>query len=412
MKKTAMLIVVLFALFVFSPLTHAADFHVNGSTGIDSTTCGVDLPCKTIDYAVTKAGSGTHVVKIAVGDYSEKIDIDYTVAGLSLQGGWSADFSVQKCDPNLTVLRQLYSEPVMELTAGAWRSISVDLSCLTFKGGNNDWRSGINLVTYGGSITLNMDQSISDGFAGNGIDLYSETSGAIDMKIRNSVLKNAYQPPVGASLSGGGINVWARGSSTQTITLENSILFNNEADSGAAISLRVSGSTTHLSLTNVTLSGNRSIDPDTGGGLSVLSENSGQTIVDIQNSILWSNTKEGTPRDINIIQDSSSSTTVNARYSILGEIYNYPSAPGTYNDNGHNLNVDPRLNSSYHLRAGSPAIDAARCGYLYFPDYTRVAPYDDIDGDSRPGFGVSTGCDIGADEWYSKAMPWLMLLLE
>jgi len=40
------------------------------------------------------------------------------------------------------------------------------------------------------------------------------------------------------------------------------------------------------------------------------------------------------------------------------------------------------------------------CGFkpLIFGNYIRIAPYDDIDGDRRPGFGELTGCDIGANE--------------
>ncbi len=68
------------------------------------------------------------------------------------------------------------------------------------------------------------------------------------------------------------------------------------------------------------------------------------------------------------------------------------------------------LDNRFHLRQGSPAIDAGICGYwdTSLHQYHRVAPYDDIDGDKRPGNNAIYGCDIGADEY--KAFPWPMFL--
>lgn len=397
MKKT---LVLLIALFFFTPMSHAAFLsHVSSSTGIDSSTCGaVYFPCKTIAQGVTNAGSKKYVIKIAVGNYSEYISINDSNAGLRLLGGWSTDFSVQTCNPNLTVLRPLYSQPVMELNVGTWGSISVDVSCMTFKGADNAHRTGIDLVASNGEIKFDMSQSIVDGFAGNGMVLYSNLAATIDVVIRKSIFKNAYQPAAVSHWSGGGISAVANTGSRQTIALENCLLYNNEARKGAAIYLTAttSGSTTNLSLTNVTLSGN--VASNDGGGLYVLSSDSGQSIVDITNSIVWGNSA-GFGSDIWIHQDSGTST-VNARYSIIDQVDNFG---GIYNDNGHNLNRNPRLDTRSHLTADSPAIDAALCGYKYI-SYYRVAPYDDIDGDSRPGFGKLTGCDIGADEYIDDSL--------
>ncbi len=395
MKKTTTFIAI-FALFIFSPLTHAADFHVNGSSGTDSGSCGALLaPCKTVEQGVTNAGPGTNVVKITVGNYTERIEIDYSVAGLTLQGGWNDDFSAQDCNANLTVLRPNSNSSIIGTSAAS----TVNIYCLTFKGVDDTHRNGIALKALGGTLIFSMNRSIIDGFAGSGISLYSDTAGAIDVTIQNSVFKNAYQPAV-SLWPGGGIDATASGGSGQTIVLENCLLFNNEATKGAALNLlAINNSSLNLSLTNVTLAGNRSIGLDLGGGINAVSSSSGQTTVDITNSIVWGNTCQGTPRDVDIFQGSPGSTTVNARYSIIGEIYNSQNYSGTYNDNGHNINIDPRLNSTYHLNADSPAIDTALCGFYSTPYYLRVAPYDDIDGDQRPGIPKVSGCDIGADEY-------------
>jgi hypothetical protein len=409
MKKAVMLIVV-FALFILSSSTSAADIHVSGSTGTDNGTCGaVSAPCKTVKQGISNAGSGTSVVKIAVGNYIDSIYIFESVSGLTLQGGWDEAFSTQDCDPNLTVLRPASSGYVMKLKPGNWRSISASISCLTFRGGNDDHRRGIELETNIGtlsSVTFNMDDSIIDGFAGSGVYLFSQTGTTIDVAINQSIFKNAYQPEAASAWPGGGIAAIAYGGSKQTITLENCSLFNNEAAAGAAIYLSSngSGSTSKLSLTNVTIAGNHSESSGAGQGIAIWAADLAQATADIINSIVWGDSNEVTTRAIHIIQSGSSKSTVNARYSIIGNVENSLSKPGTYNDNGHNVNVDPYLDNIYHLKSGSPAIDAAQCGYKLLGHYSRVAPYEDIDGDGRPGIGEVTGCDIGADEYVGNPL--------
>jgi hypothetical protein len=49
---------------------------------------------------------------------------------------------------------------------------------------------------------------------------------------------------------------------------------------------------------------------------------------------------------------------------------------------------------------GSPVINAGICGLHKGHFYIRFTPYDDIDGDKRPGDEQESGCDIGADEYH------------
>ncbi len=118
----------------------------------------------------------------------------------------------------------------------------------------------------------------------------------------------------------------------------------------------------------------------------------------IRNTIVRGNTADSppVPLDITINNTSSDPATVNASYSIIGEVN---LLAGSYNDSPTNLDVDPRLDTRYRLAGNSPAIDAAQCGFNAII-YVRVAPLDDIDGEERPGWGELTGCDIGADEYH------------
>ncbi|MFH2124252.1 MAG: hypothetical protein ABIJ50_12320 [Pseudomonadota bacterium] len=101
------------------------------------------------------------------------------------------------------------------------------------------------------------------------------------------------------------------------------------------------------------------------------------------------------------MEQAAATISVIADYSIIGEVNNIN---GTYENKSSNLHVDPLLNATYHLSGASPAKDKGICGSNMFI-YSRIAPYDDIDGDPRPGYGILSGCDIGADEY---RFPWIM----
>jgi len=72
--------------------------------------------------------------------------------------------------------------------------------------------------------------------------------------------------------------------------------------------------------------------------------------------------------------------------------------PGTIVNVGAITGHDPLLDATYHLRTGSPAIDAG----------VSAGVMTDIDGDSRP---VGPGYDIGADEWAEVWRLYLPLVL-
>jgi hypothetical protein len=72
--------------------------------------------------------------------------------------------------------------------------------------------------------------------------------------------------------------------------------------------------------------------------------------------------------------------------------------PGTIVEVGYIAGQDPLLDTNYHLRAGSPAIDAG----------VNAGVTIDIDGDPRP---MGPGYDIGADEWAGWSSLYLPLVL-
>lgn len=193
--------------------------------------------------------------------------------------------------------------------------------------------------------------------------------------------------------SGGGLNLYASGA-TLDANLENNILAGNQAlsEGGAMLAATGSAATMTLTLTNNTISNNQAATK--ADGISLFTNNATITAF-LRNSIVWNGS------DIYMEKAGSSTLSVTADYSIIGEVTNINA---TYPIKASNLNVNPLLNATYHLTGASPAKDKGICG-LTVIIYSRIAPYDDIDGDPRPGWGMTSGCDIGADEY---RFPWIM----
>jgi hypothetical protein len=187
-------------------------------------------------------------------------------------------------------------------------------------------------------------------------------------------------------------------STTANIEFVNSLIANNRSGHNyGAPGVRVynngPGSTFTLSLTNTTVTGNRSRDDYAGiwmgGG------GGGMMTLNLTNTILWGNRpgRPGWGADLGVGEDTASGTvTINASHSDLGDVN---PGVGTLNLLGGNLNTAPLLVGArdFHLAAGSPLIDAGT---------NAGAPASDFEGDSRPLDGdgdTAAVTDIGADEF-------------
>ncbi len=193
--------------------------------------------------------------------------------------------------------------------------------------------------------------------------------------------------------------------------LENNIIAGNIAQwEASGIILQSSGNASSILFhsTNDTITDN--ICTNTGAAVQVIAENFGDIQISMTNSILKGNQAGYSPTDLSLqegmFDDYSGTVSFSADYCIIGD-YTLRHGTPTYNST-HEIDGDPALNSTYHLTSGSVAKNAGLCGYLTGSgpyQYHRIAPYDDIDGDKRPGWGKLTGCDIGADEY---RFPWVL----
>jgi hypothetical protein len=381
--------------------------------GTDMVQCGTEEePCKTIQYGLDLA-SNYDTVKIAAGTYVENITLNRPIKNLTLQCGWNTDFSAKASTPGNTILTPQYSNNItLSVQVGLLTSTDITVEGCLITGGK--W--GIAMVNNGGSLTTtikntHLTENSSDGIKimtytgssssvsisqcaaitgnGNGIYIYnSGTSSATDLSVSsNQILNNAEA----------GIRVDAYSKSQVSITSSNNNIIWN-GDSGISLYTRHSNSSISGTLTNETIVSNSDAN---GAGLEAHADESAGIDVTVRNAVIW-----GNKRDIIAYAEQMpgfiATTAVRTSYSDVGEILRLP--VGTYIEGVGNLNVDPKLMSNYHLSRNSPLIDAGQCGTYLLSIYRRIAPYSDIDGQSRPGFGETTGCDIGADERHSSQL--------
>lgn len=404
------------------------------SDGLTDWPCGTSTvnPCKNIATAVTKAHDyATTTIKVAQGDYTEQIiiyDIDLPASRsgrLTIEGGWNADFTVQSHDPAGTRLSPEGTQ-IIYVAPKLWHIVGLRLAYLTLQRTTDEQYHGLNASLDSGSLLdLAIEHCRVVSFEGSGIFLAAITDSDMTVTLHDNIIRDNYK---GAS-PGAGVYVYADGGSTAEVTLTNNKIVENYAANGGAVYLYTSGATLNatltnniladnqadqsggaiyfaaggtgtmnLSLTNNTVSNNLATYP--AGGILFSSSGSAQIIAELTNTIVWGNNNS----DIYINQYDTSTTAVNSYYSMIGVVQNDGVTSSYHGYN--NIHKNPVLNANYHLTGTSPAKNKGICGEIYWGGgYERYAPYDDIDGDARPGWNAELGCDIGADEY---RFPWIL----
>jgi len=259
-----------------------------------------------------------------------------------------------------------------------------------------------------GNISALINNSIFNGNHGRKILKLESDNGHISLTLHKSKLSNngdldKYDNTLFLKVNNQG---------SITANLENNIIAGNSSkDRGAGIFLLALDNLSVISFnsTNDTITDNTSMNH--GGALHAAAGEHGEVHITMINSILKGNHAALLAPDLSLGQgmynDNNGNVSFSADHCILGEYSIFEGTPTYSSINA--VNGDPRLNSTYHLTAGSPAKDAGICGYKTgggsFWQYHRIAPLDDIDGDKRPGWGRLLGCDIGADEY---RFPWIL----
>ena len=282
---------------------------------------------------------------------------------------------------------------------------------------NESGNSGGGMRNYYSSPMVNnctFNDNVTNG-SGGGMFNYDSNSMVTACTFNNNIadtgggmfnMSNLYDPTVSkCTFSNNSARVGAGMANDRSKpTVINCIFKNNKANESGAGMYNTTNS--HATITNCTFANN--IARNSTGGNGVYNADTSNPV--LRNIIMWD-----TQREIHQIDNDSSNPLIS--YSdIQGCIVagSWNSACGE--DEGHNMASAPRFVDAacgdLHLEKGSPAIDAGICGELTNNSgnmtYERIAPYDDIDGDQRPGDRTLVGCDIGADEF--KPFSWPMFL--
>lgn len=260
-------------------------------------------------------------------------------------------------------------------------------------GGNNQLKSGGGIGFAGSTTAVISDtwiaanrNALTDGYAGGG-GVGFGTNGTASSIERSVIYANHAQGPDWCE--GAGIDTWDE---TNSVIVRNNLIISNTLGPGAGQyggGANMNGSATGTRFVNNTIIGNQAAQ---GGGLFL----QGGTVVALNNIIAYnsaSNQGGGVRRAVGTVDYND----------IFGN-----TAPAGANWSGtvgpNNISVDPLFVSAgdlaqwYHIRQGSPVIDAAT-------DTGTGIPDDDFDHQPRP---LGAGRDIGFDEvdpfTYSKSV--------
>ena len=261
---------------------------------------------------------------------------------------------------------------------------------------------GLQIDTSSGTLTDNVIQSNSANgnilFGnGGGVAVYTSTVTIQGGQISNNKTAINYE--------GYGGGLYAENSS---VKIDSTRFDNNAAANSPSYGLGggLDFFNSPYTITNAIISNNYAYNNDTSvGGLSARGNSPGVLI----NNTFANNKGQGIrigaalTATNNVIQGlgvagtTGISLTAAVPVSVTyNDFYNFPNVVAGFSLDPSNIVINPNLDSTFHLNAGSPAIDAGT--------HTN-APNHDIDGESRAMIGVSGlyKIDIGADEFAGAA---------
>ncbi len=385
-----------------------------------------------LQSALTEAQNNAldDVIHIAQGTYVGNFVYASTQeSGLSILGGYSADFSSRDVDATNTILDGAGASRVLTLMSST-TVCDYRIEGLTVQNGDalTDVVGGGIAIRTLGDVSISSNHIVNN-FGGSGGGVFIVSSNNSSVELNNNTISNNSTASSTYVNGGGGVY----------IVYGNPVLSNNEISNNSSGGPYGGGGvwigSTDATLINNVISGNYathttySLEDNGGGGVNVSNGSlvmTGNTIVDnfaslyggginwyplsesqtatIENNIILYNTTEQGTRgdDISITNDSNNdyiSSTVTLNNNNFDQ-----SADGIYVQrpfviDASNLNnIDPLFvdaaNGDYRLSSDSPLIDQGAV--------TANVTSTDLDGNTRT---VGSSVDIGAYEYQSIVVP-------
>ncbi|MBI5664913.1 MAG: right-handed parallel beta-helix repeat-containing protein [Nitrospirae bacterium] len=351
-------------------LTATEAISVYGTCGVACVATTTGQCCNTITQAIGRNDSTTRPIIVYDGTYSESVNL------------------MNKSDRYL----QSANGPESTIIDGGTYTFLLQTSYNITLDGFGHMGSTYGIQANGNTTTTVRNCDIYSNTS-RGINVSSGTNVTLSVSSCD-IYSNAGGAGAGIYLNGGNITVEnskiygnaGTGSGTlyqvnATTTFRNVIMTGNTAYDGGAAYFN-SGT---FNCYNCTISGNYA--SNIGGGLRVAS-----TTVTLRNSIMYNNYAVGQGDELYLVSGSTtldySFIKTGASYIQGGP----PTLTNTINDDTNLLFIDKRdpsatatIDGDYHLRAGSPCINSGTITNAVSPD---------IDGDSRPqGGGYDMGAD-------------------
>ncbi|NJN92674.1 MAG: hypothetical protein HC875_00620 [Anaerolineales bacterium] len=380
------------------PIWAAAGYHYVAPTGVDSASCSIATPCRTIQQAIDNAASGDEI-RVAAGVYqtSSSLAVVNLNKSLTLRGGYNQSdwFAAPNPTLNSTIIdaQSVLGRRVVYVAT----SVVATMSGFRLTGGNVNVDNGAGVYNEG---TLTLENSriygnITSGGSGGGVAnaatlilrgswIYSNSSqslgGGLSIDSGNVLIEAAQIFSNSAPLAGG-IYI-----GNGDVTLKSTLIYSNNASNatiGDGGGIYISNGS--VKLENNTFYANNAAGK--GGGVYAFTGT-----VAITNNLIVSNTAVSGG---GIFSDTIGSGLSVAYTDFYGNSpTDFQDASATYNPTtfGTNNRVnDPNLDANLHLPAsGSLALNSG----------TSTSATIDVDGEGRP-FGA--GMDRGADEYTDPA---------
>jgi hypothetical protein len=462
-KKNIYRILTIFFLFVFVFVlskSALAEVYTVGTDGTYTTIqSAIDAAIVSPGYDEIRVRPGIYSENIFIRSNS------INIGTLNITGGWNNTFSTRDSDYTLTTIDGSATSRIFNIFVESTGSLNLIIDGFTLQNGiHSTYGSGINISSSGtgnAQIEINNNRIVnnvssgSNSSRGGGIRAYMNTTGMAVLNITNNLIKENSIASTADSCAGAGIDLYLFESAVFNITgniIEDNSSTTNFSSDGVGINIQKYGLGTCdisnnivrnnsaygtgdrkgigsylyiIDSATITLSGNQWLNNVNSGGNACgdvqISTLSTSTVI-IKDSLIAGAVDHGLAwggHATSGIHMTNLTITDNGDYGLksgspdIASLYNtiiynngtnYDTLPG---DTGNNIiGSDPEFVSpagqDYHLRPGSPAINAGT------NSPTGGLGSLDLDGNTRI---MQSTVDIGAYEFKPASNPGVMLLL-
>ncbi len=290
---------------------------------IEPSVIKVPIDYTTIQAAINAANNGD-IIQVAQGVYAENIKVTSSKQ-ISIEGGWSKDFTFHSNDSSLTIIDGGRKGRVLDIFPNLAVTVNLLIDGFTIKNGAADNGGGINADAYGigTHISLSINRCIisenSSTDNGAGINLEA-IQGSIMANLINSTISSNR-----SKLFGGGVRMNSHLGGSTTLNMDNDLVQDNivdEVDGGGIAIYGSKSGVAKLYLSNSNVSRNQA--PNGGGVFGFAWGQDAMVLMTLKNNLITHNTSQqgGAICSCNGQTDPTSPTSPEPGGTIIWELTN------------------------------------------------------------------------------------------